>query len=175
MIYVIEGPDRVGKSTVIDRLRRSITNPKLLVIHSSRPPIGVDTYLWGIDHFNMLLQNAINLNDNGYDIILDRSWLSETVYGPLYRDTNIPIDVMEHGIDDTTNIKLLLLIDSPSNLCKREDGESDGTSVIDKQNEIDLFNRAYLLSAIKDKFIVDWTYKIFNNESIENIIEKLLK
>lgn len=68
MIYILEGLDKSGKSTFADRFKTAT------VLHA-------DKYT----NCRIQLQKAINLHLQGQDVILDRSFISELCYGPVYR------------------------------------------------------------------------------------------
>lgn len=78
MIIIIEGPDGSGKTTLAKQLSRQ-TGYK--VIHRTRPKseeekaVMMDEYL-----------RVIRSRDN---MIFDRSWYSEMVYGPVMRDASV--------------------------------------------------------------------------------------
>jgi thymidylate kinase len=67
-ILVIDGCDGTGKTTLAQALRES---HRYAVIHSARTPDGIDL----VDRYRQLLANQ--------RIVLDRSFISELVYGPL--------------------------------------------------------------------------------------------
>ena len=66
-IYIIEGQDRCGKSTAVDILRKTITNPKILVIHSAKPPRDVDAEQWTLDYYQSLRITITQLYLRGFD------------------------------------------------------------------------------------------------------------
>lgn len=179
MIYVIEGPDRCGKSTFINHIRNNLTNPKQLVIHSSKPPkelTGKALERWTVIYYTQLIENAIAFSKDGYDIILDRSWISEYVYGPLYRNIILPFDMMEHTISENADMfKLCFFKDSPVNLVKREDGESPSNKVADKIKELAAFDSALNLTVIKKQFIFDWVKMPFRKDVLEDSANIVIK
>lgn len=69
---VLEGGDGVGKSTLADLL---VTQRGFTAVHSPRTP----------DHQNLTCRYRDLLARPGR-LVLDRSFVSELVYGPLYRD-----------------------------------------------------------------------------------------
>jgi thymidylate kinase len=89
MLYIIEGPDKCGKSTFIDR--QDITH------HCE----GIDEFIHLTKHLNSDYRIAIHFSSNDItpleslrmccafshicDIFMDRSWISDMVYGPVYR------------------------------------------------------------------------------------------
>lgn len=78
MIIIIEGPDGSGKSTLAEQLSRQTKYP---VIHRVQPKTDEDK-------LGMLLsyQEAIR---KGRNVIFDRAWYSELVYGPIFRDASV--------------------------------------------------------------------------------------
>lgn len=193
-IYVIEGQDRCGKSSFIDFLRNRITNPKLLVMHSSKPPKGIeDVRLWATRHYFSLGSTISKLWADGYDIILDRSWIGEYVYAPLYRGMNpedewmfdLEANVILHNRDldgwyktkqfpsyDTPSVCLAIFSDIPSNLAIRNDGNNISSKLEDLQLERDRFLSAFNKTNIKNKILVDWSETDFSPETFTNIVEK---
>ncbi|WP_406003896.1 hypothetical protein [Streptomyces sp. NBC_00829] len=69
---VLEGGDGVGKTTLADLL---VTQSGFIAVHSPRTP----------DHQNLTRRYRDLLARPGR-LVLDRSFVSELVYGPLYRD-----------------------------------------------------------------------------------------
>lgn len=164
MIYVIEGLDRCGKTTFSTYLRNFIKNDKIIAIHSAKPPKGVDNYEWTIKYYNNLINVCLNLNEQGFDIILDRSWLGEMVYGPLYRNTNIELSQLENSIKNNIDqFKLFLFIDSVENVLSRDDGLSHSINVTNKLYEIESFKTAFDSSLINSKYVFDWSIIDFSD------------
>lgn len=83
-ITIFEGPDCGGKTTLINTVKRTTRHyaDKNLMLVNHGPYIGerdvatqyFSTMLCGYDRFNHLL--------------MDRSWISESIYGPLMRGAN---------------------------------------------------------------------------------------
>lgn len=80
MFIILEGPDGAGKSTFIQKLYRSLwdigrgttlINPK----RSPRQGVLVE-YMINLDFYNP---------GSGIDLVLDRCWYSDEVYGPHWR------------------------------------------------------------------------------------------
>lgn len=173
MIYVVEGLDRCGKSSFIDVLRSHIKNPKILVIHSGKPPKDVDPKEWSIEYYDFLISKSLEMSFFGYDIILDRAWFGETVYGPIYRNTNIRLDRLEHEIFDyKDNFRLFMFIDSPENLLNREDGLSFSININDKQNEIDSFVKSFNDTKLSNKILIDWNHQKFTKEFLNQLAKE---
>lgn len=179
MIYVIEGPDRAGKSSFIESIRSKIANPSLLVIHSSRPPKSLDKDMmmsWTVQYYQQLIRTSIELADKGFDIILDRSWISECVYGPIYRDINIPQFMLESAIGGhESKFKICYLYDTAEALIAREDGESDARSIEDKSNELNSFVNAITNSIVKNVISINWADELFNKETLDYYASKLVQ
>ena len=175
MIYIIEGLDRCGKTSFIDVLRNQIKSPYIFTIHSTKPPGSVNYKEWSKKYYTNLISRIVNLSLQGNIIILDRSWIGETVYGPIYRNTNIPLSYFDSLIKGYVHLfKLFLFIDSPENLISREDGNSLSTQNIDKiKNEVELFKRAFDKSIIFDhnKHLINWENIEFSKEKLIEITQ----
>lgn len=87
MFIIVEGPDGAGKSTLVDRLQREAhrRGEGVVLVNPKRSPVKstLEEYVGGLDWYTP---------GGGKTLILDRSWLSEDVYGPLWRG---------HGLDPT--------------------------------------------------------------------------
>lgn len=75
MIIIIEGPDGSGKSTLAKRLSDQTGMP---IKHRSKPKSEKEK----IEMFNSYIEDI----KSGKDLIMDRCWYSEMVYGEVMRD-----------------------------------------------------------------------------------------
>ena len=139
-LIIVDGMDNTGKSTLIARLTKvleSLDNTTI-TIHSQKPPKDIapeDTaayqHKYYLDLINML---ATLKSERKYDyIILDRGWISEYVYGPLYRnrgkqeivEDNIVLDKKVLSLFNMpSDVYLIMLLGSTKFLLSREDGKS---------------------------------------------------
>lgn len=78
MIIIIEGPDGSGKTTLANQLSRQ-TGYK--IIHRTRPKTEEEKAIM-MDEYLGIIRSREN-------IIFDRSWYSEMVYGPVMRDASV--------------------------------------------------------------------------------------
>lgn len=78
MIFIIEGPDGSGKSTLAEKLSKQTG---YTVIHRSNPK--------SEEEKQAMLDMYVKEIKTGKNLILDRCWYSEMVYGPVMRDEHI--------------------------------------------------------------------------------------
>ena len=78
MLIIIEGPDKIGKSTLINALSKKI--PCIIIKNCNRPISNDDTNLK--KSYQTILQ-FIKQNHKEYNIILDRFYPSQMVYSIL--------------------------------------------------------------------------------------------
>lgn len=174
MIYVVEGLDRCGKSTFINELKTKLNNP--FIIHCGKPPDHLkNDYYYSLYFYMDLLLMCISESNYGRDVILDRSWIGETVYGPLYRNINIPLSSLEkhlpYNFDD---ICLIMFTDSPKKLIEREDGESHSSTIGSKIKEIELFNLAFNNTKIKKKIDISWEFFEYSDFTISVLCDSVI-
>lgn len=158
-VYIVEGMERCGKTTTVNFLRSIIKNPKLLVLHSAKPPKGVNTFEWSQQHYFNLCTQAAKLSDEGWDVIMDRSHIGEFVYGPIYRGTaptDIRTSLVFDGFFNKEDTYLFVLIDDANNVAARDDGLSLAQNVEQTTYERQRFITAFDKSTIKNKFLMDW-------------------
>ena len=150
MVIIIEGPDRVGKDSLIRNLNNRFYRENLVNIHySAIHPYDKKMPIRELsENINRTMFNLLNTN---FNFILNRAHLGEMVYAPKYR--NYPGDYvfeLEKNLK-RTDVFLILLTDSPETLAKRDDGKSISNKVQDIENEIELFRKALKMSGIKNK------------------------
>lgn len=79
MIYIIEGPDGAGKTTLVEQIKKSHMNAKVLHFGAPQTPEEADNYY-------KVYAEAINAMRDDEVLIFDRSWYSDMVYGPVMRN-----------------------------------------------------------------------------------------
>lgn len=184
MLLIIEGLDRCGKSTLIKNLRKHyFTSPKTMAFHSSAPPTDTeDPQFWETQHYNHMFGQSFYLaGEEGYDIIADRLHLGASVYGKKYRnsdDTDI-FALEEYWVNFNENhpykadVGLIVLVDDPCALMKRDDGDSNEKSLKDFSETKGLFEEAYVKSSIPNKLQINVSH-IGGFKNIYPIVEKFL-
>lgn len=78
MIIIVEGPDGSGKSTLAEKLSKQTG---YFIVHRSAPKSDEEKA--------MMMQMYKQAILDATDIILDRCWYSEMVYGPVMRDASV--------------------------------------------------------------------------------------
>ena len=78
MIIILEGPDGSGKSTLAYKLAKQT---KYLLMHRSKPESKKDNK-------NMMNEYLLAIK-SGKNMIFDRCWYSEMVYGEVMRDASV--------------------------------------------------------------------------------------
>lgn len=78
MIFIIEGPDGSGKTTLAEKLSKQTGYP---VVHRSQPKSEEEKL--------HMLRGYVDAIEAGKNIIFDRCWYSEMAYGPVMRDESV--------------------------------------------------------------------------------------
>jgi thymidylate kinase len=78
MIIILEGPDGSGKSTLAEKLHKQTGYQ---VLHRTQPKTDEDK--------KRMMDEYVQVLKAGKNIIMDRAWYSELVYGPVMRDTSV--------------------------------------------------------------------------------------
>lgn len=173
--FLIEGVDRMGKSTLIQGLLDTLgyhlvvhyEKPKKLKAYAERElPLRayqIDTY---IQMFRLIDAHRRN------KVILDRAHLGEAVYAPIYRkySGNYVFDIEQQV--PTHDARLVLLTTSDFSFIK-DDGLSLDFSK--KEEEQRLFIEAFNKSAIADKLIIDVSNGKGGYKPAEQILAEVLR
>lgn len=194
LFIIVEGPDRSGKGTFVNRLRERLVTPKLVYMHLTKPPKLLDIKKtdnpsllfkeWAhrrLKHQADVCGTLLTFNDV---VIIDRAYFSEFVYGPLYRDTHydgtdflvaegIFLSTINKLKEDYTTA-LVYFSDTAENFIERDDGESHSTDINDKKLEIQFYDKVINRSTIENKFITNWNEVEFSIDAIDKVIDKIL-
>jgi thymidylate kinase len=92
MIIILEGPDGGGKTTLSEKLRQMLNHERLTNVVKHGPYTGMSSEELCKTYFRSMSQ-ALTYDDH---VILDRSWLSEPIYGEVYRNGVTRVDMPRH-------------------------------------------------------------------------------
>ena len=157
-VIIIEGPDCVGKDTLISNLSNHYNN-SVKVIHADIPDNKNlhEYYYKGLIHDTLDAYYA-----HSYDAVIhNRSMYGEYVYGPKYRDedkkevakliSDFELGQLKTFILSKELIFILLNSDNSDLLVKSSDGLSISNKKTDIEDEMDAFDEVFDLSSIKNK------------------------
>jgi thymidylate kinase len=83
-MIILEGPDKCGKSTFL----KNLAIPEIEFANNLIPQTPIAIHSTADDDSREVLEKAIALEDMGYEVYLDRCWISEVIYGKVYRNTD---------------------------------------------------------------------------------------
>lgn len=192
-LIIIDGMDNTGKTTLINRLENVLQdqlNMKLKIIHLEKPPKEIkeeDIPEYSHMYYTDILINQLDNYYNAYGfydyIILDRGWISEYVYGPLYRnrkyqeivEDNIVMDYKVSKIFGNENIYLYVLIGDSKFLLKHEDNLSLSNSNMELINkEYYLFVSAFYMSLLQNKKLITVNDRGQYKEYLPDIVNTII-
>lgn len=78
MVFIIEGPDGSGKTTLAEMLSKQTGFP---VVHRTQPK--------SEEEKARMMQEYVATIKTGKNAIFDRCWYSEMAYGPIMRDKSV--------------------------------------------------------------------------------------
>lgn len=154
--FIIEGVDRLGKTTLIDRLLQELGYH--LVVHMEKPKRlhsyegkNYDALLKYQEEAYAQMFRLIDAHRRN-KVILDRGHLGELVYGPMYRKYDARYILELEAETPTHDCRLVLLTTSDFSFIK-----DDGLSLDFSKKELEQakFIDAFSQSSIKDKVIID--------------------
>lgn len=151
---IIEGPDRVGKDTLIKNLLSHFSNVAIRHFRSPKGKNDNEKKHYQQQSFHEEYSIANRLRGMEFDLcVWNRGHLGEFVYGNLYRNTQPEEWVLmqeETLLERNEDTYLLLLTASPEFLSSKDDGLSFASTPEARKNEIENFRKACKSSNIKN-------------------------
>jgi thymidylate kinase len=153
-------PDNVGKGTQIANLKRYLeeNNHLVHVLHYSNIK-GDNIRIRSEAYYNQMFEFCKKANEINTDLILDRAHLGESVYSPIYRNYSGDYVFDLEKKYDLEKIILFVFYADPEILIERDDGLSFSIDLEKKKNEIDAFQKAFELTNIHKKVLINITNK----------------
>jgi len=166
---IIEGGDRLGKSTLIEGISRHFNYDNVSIRHFGKPPKvfpeGFTPLSFQMECFfkEGHLLNRISQMENDefcyYEniVIWNRAHLGEYVYGQMFRGadpkqiTNALKNFEERFLIQNEETVLILLTAEPEFFLSKEDGQSFSQDLKDKTAELKLFDEAFEASTLDNK------------------------
>ena len=157
-LIIIEGTDRTGKDTLVNRLIED--NRNVVKRHWGFPKGNTNDERTRHQKksFNEEFHLYELLNIHGPDdmiMIWNRAHLGEFVYGTIYRDSKPETWVWkleeDHEFDMRSEVYLILLYADPEFVAAKDDGKSYSDKIEDKTKEINAFLNAFENTKINKK------------------------
>jgi len=169
---IVEGGDRLGKSTVIEGIAKHFNYDNVMIRHFGKPPkefpeedsplsfqaecFHKEGYL--LDAINQMENDVYNYYEN--IVIWNRSHLGEFVYGQMFRKIDpAQIEFMIKNFEEKFLLEnpetyLILLTADPEFFLSKEDGNSFSQNIEQKTTELKLFDEIFEKSLIDNKLKV---------------------
>jgi thymidylate kinase len=186
-LIILEGGDRLGKSTIIEGLCKHFNYDNVTVRHFGKPPKGYTpeqtldiqfqcfayeaTLLKSYEHKDYFYEYFPNI------VIWNRSHLGEYVYSQMFRNANSNevkkrlLDFEQFWLSQYQNILssayLITLTADPEFFLSKEDGNSFSNKIEDKTKELELFKEAHDFSIIANKLFLKVDKTITSPTAVE--------
>jgi thymidylate kinase len=169
---IIEGGDRLGKSSLIRGICEHFDFNNVCVRHFGKPPKGMtpnETLEFQFESFHKESYLSYHMHEimDGdvwmyYPTVLlwDRSHLGEYVYSQMFRGidkktiTNRILGFEKNSYLYPNQIHLVTLTADPEFFLSKEDGESFSKDLVQKTRELELFKEVHDISQIKNKLLI---------------------
>lgn len=120
---IIEGIGGSGKTTISNYIQNVYKkNYQPFIVHHFQYPKGehnIEKYGYQHGQFDLMFDMIKKFNDNNVAVILDRSWLGEYVWSPIYRNlTPVYLESLENDYNSLNNI-ILNIYANPAIILKR--------------------------------------------------------
>lgn len=128
-VIIVEGADNTGKNTFCDGLVRELINrgkDPVYIESTFDRQLNLEKWKDSMRGLKKFARYFISRMPSNYILLLNRSWLDEFVYGPIYRGygTEDLSPLEEIGLGEQLRTCVVYLESSPEELAKREDGLS---------------------------------------------------
>lgn len=159
-IILVEGPDNVGKTTLIRNLKNYFNSNTFSTVHFSHvrqeSKKSYESYSYNL-YRNMFKLAEYHVKELNSCMICDRSHIGEMIYAPLYRNYDGDyVRRLEEQCEVLNNFVLFTLVGKPKSLKDREDGLSLSNGELNLIiEETKNFKDATKKSYIKNKYIID--------------------
>lgn len=168
-IMIIEGIDRVGKTTLINKLKKyfkNFENANISVfkddfIHGS---VGKKVYQEKVYTTLNILRNFQNIIDENSIILMDRFYMTEEVYGLVDRGYKPKLSDLTEELLLKTDYEVLTVFVDPVNLLKSEKEHGNSLS-----NHLKVFENILKRTKLK---LVRTDYNEIN-DNFENLIRRI--
>ena len=145
MIIIVEGIDRVGKTTLCKKLSEEFG----ILIHKYNGLIEYSK-MKNIEESDKTLGLIQLLKETNSSIIFDRTYLSDYVYGVMERDYDVSeasrnFEIIDQAMSELEDVFLIYIL--PTDLDKSSNEHGKDLSVYDT-----LFYELFEMSEIKNKF-----------------------
>lgn len=129
-IILVEGADKSGKTTLCDYLRAA---HEARYMHSR---VWRDCARWHAG----IIRRALRLHEVGEIVCLDRLFISEYIYGPIFRGTAYPDEVGECLDTKLRNVGCAYVLcvpsDMPAHLARFEQSRAAGREAFDRVEQV---------------------------------------
>ena len=171
-LFIIEGGDNLGKSTLIKRLCGHFNYDNVTIRHFGKPPKDLSPAESDVFQFNCFHNEANLVYEIQHvfckykyhyypeTIIWNRSHLGEFVYAQMFRngDPKILKDKLlyfeKFYLNKVDNVYLITLSADPEFFLEKEDGLSFSKTLEEKTKELELFKEAHDFSLIENKILI---------------------
>jgi hypothetical protein len=164
-LYLICGPDRLGKDSIIKQLSDFYNYDNISIRHFAKPKKGYSPEITLYNQFNSftkeieildILKQTEEYSYYENIVIYNRSYLGEYVYSQMFREISSKkiskkIINFENNYILEYNPKLIMLTATPEFCLAKEDGNSFSQTLEQKKKELELFDEVFELTQIKDK------------------------
>lgn len=169
-LIIIEGPDRTGKDTLINKLKMHYNTDNVIHFTGAKRPLNKCDN--NIQQMHKFTDSYLEIKHTDNDITLwNRSFIGQFVYGQIYHGNN-QLDWI-YEIDEgltllNIEIYLIMLYGDSEFLFHNDDGCSISNSIEDIEAEQEYFKWFFVSSKIKNKVRICATTN--TNYIQENII-----
>jgi hypothetical protein len=157
-LIIIEGTDRTGKDTLVNRVIQD--HRHVVKRHWGFPKVETNgektAYQKRSFREEFVFYDLLYVNTPSDMIMIwNRAHIGEFVYGTIYRDSQPETWVWdlekEFFMDEIDEVYLVLLYADPEFVAQKDDGKSYSAKIEDKTREISAFLNAFENSGIKNK------------------------
>lgn len=170
MIIILEGPDGSGKTQLADALRQRLQRERMVHIAKHGPYTGVNAADLCRMYFRTMTP-ALTYDDH---VIMDRAWISEPIYGDVYRNGANRVDMPRRRMLERLALSrgaVLVLCQPPFENCAQAFASRQKEEYLDNLEQLKDVYEAY--DSLGQGMALPLEHYDYTQDSVDGLLDRI--